>query len=579
MKKFLSVLLALTTVVGSTTAVSLSASADNAAVNSVELKSLKTGDTFTSGALKYTVLSNGTLEVTGIATYKATKITVPSKVKGKTVTAIGSFGGLGYSSYVTSIVLPSTIKTIGSYAFSGNTKLKSIKIPSSVTSIGDCAFNGCKSLTAAPIIPKGVTTIGDAPFSGCTGITAIRIDNKNKNYIVRSGVLYNKAQTKLIQYPNGKKGAFTVPAKVTNISSSAFSKSTKLTSVNIPKGIYSLSTYTFSGCTSLAAVNVDKNNYYYSSVGGVVYSKDKKTLRICPAGKKGAFKIPTGVTEIGSSAFSNCTKLTSITVPNSVKTIGGWAFEKTSISKITVPASVNELSVHAFDHCAKLSSIAVNKNNKTYSSIGGVVFNNNKTTLVLFPCGKSGNYTVPNGVKTIGTYAFYDCDKVKSVKLSGTVTKISKNAFEMCSNMNYINLNKNIKTIENQAFWGMYNLYDIYYAGTRAAWKKVKIGSDNSTIDRAYIHCSNDAKMTNLKKASTKNSVKLSWSKNSKASHYEVYIFQNNYWKTLSVTKNNSITKYTVSNLKPNTTVRLRVAAYNGKKVIAMSDFFMTTKK
>ena len=125
------------------------------------------------------------------------------------------------------------------------------------------------------------------------------MDALNSAYSSVDGVLFNKSQTTLIQYPGGKAGSYTIPNSVTSIGFAAFAGCTSLTSVTIPNSVTSIGGYAFSGCTSLTSVT-----------------------------------IPNSVTSIGDATFSGCTSLTSVTIPNSVTSIGefcecgsGGAFE------------------------------------------------------------------------------------------------------------------------------------------------------------------------------------------------------------------------------------------------------------
>jgi len=140
------------------------------------------------------------------------------------------------------------------------------------------------------------------------------------------GVLFNKSQTLLIQYPGGKAGSYTIPNGVTSIGSEAFSFCPSLTSVTIPNSVTSIGLAAFAACPSLSAITVDALNPVYSSVDGVLFNKSRTLLIQCPGGKAGSYTIPNNVTSIEWYGFYSCTGLTSVTIPDSVTSIGGYVF-------------------------------------------------------------------------------------------------------------------------------------------------------------------------------------------------------------------------------------------------------------
>ena len=170
--------------------------------------------------------------------------------------------------FLENINLGNGVTEIGDYVFESCRSLTSVTIPDSVTTIGDDAFRECTGLTNVTI-PDSVEFLGSGVFSRCTSLTSITVDKNNENYSSRDGVLFNKDQTTLIQYPAGNQ------------------RDTYI----IPDSVKSIGEYAFSGCTGLTSIT-----------------------------------IPDSVTSIGIDAFDGCTGLTSITIPDSVTNIGGAAF-------------------------------------------------------------------------------------------------------------------------------------------------------------------------------------------------------------------------------------------------------------
>ena len=145
------------------------------------------------------------------------------------------------------------VTIIGNSAFA-LTGLTSVTFPASVTNIGNYAFEECNQLTNVTI-PASVTSIGDGAFPECFTLRAITVDTNNSAYISVAGVLFNKSQTALIQYPAGKVGiSYTTPGSVTKIGDYAFEGCNHLTTVTIPASVTNIGDYAFDCCSSLTSV-------------------------------------------------------------------------------------------------------------------------------------------------------------------------------------------------------------------------------------------------------------------------------------------------------------------------------------
>jgi autotransporter-associated beta strand protein len=223
-----------------------------------------------------------------------------------------------------------------------------MSIPTSVTSIGSWAFAYSTGLTSVSI-PASVTAISDFVFWDCTSLLVINVDAANPAYASIDGVLYDKPASRLIQCPAGKAGSASIPASVTAIGFGAFSFCRSLTSVSIPASVTSIGGWAFKDCSSLAeimvpasvvligenafahctllsSVSVDAANPVYTTQDGVLYDKALSTLIQWPKGKIGVASIPVSVTTIGNYAFFDCIGVTSITLPIGVTSIGSAAF-------------------------------------------------------------------------------------------------------------------------------------------------------------------------------------------------------------------------------------------------------------
>lgn len=201
-----------------------------------------------------------------------------------------------------------------------------VVIPDGVITIGESAFYWCSSLTSVTI-GNSVTTIGDYAFGDAFRYTPWLKNQTDEFVIVGDGVL--------LDY-NGNGGDVVIPSNVKYVSS-AFSGCESLTSVTIPDSVTTIGSNAFSSCDSLTSINVSKSNKSYVDVDGIVFSKDKTELIAYPAGKTAvSYTIPNSVTTIGGYAFAYCSSLTSVVIPDSVTTIGNDAFYKcTSLTSAT----------------------------------------------------------------------------------------------------------------------------------------------------------------------------------------------------------------------------------------------------
>ena len=205
-----------------------------------------------------------------------------------------------------------------------------------------------------------------------------------------------------------------------------------LINVTISSTINLIGEGVFSNCRSLQNIIVVSNNPHFSSVGGVLYNKNRTKLIKYPEGKKGkSFIIPSTVTEIGKGAFSRLRILENLTIPASVKTIAN----------------------DAFDDFGSIRNINVNSKNNNFSSVSGVLFNKTKRNLIKYPAGKTATkYTVPKNVTTIGSYAFYENSKIKEVTLPSSARTIDDYAFVRCTSLVRLSIPKGVKTIRPAAF-------------------------------------------------------------------------------------------------------------------------------
>jgi hypothetical protein len=176
-----------------------------------------------------------------------TSVTIPNSV-----TTI-RYDAFAYCTSLTSVTIPNSVNSIWDQAFLNCTSLTNVTIPNSVTGIGALMFYNCTSLTSATI-GSSVTIIGNQAFYNCTSLTNFSVDAANSVYSSLDGVLFDKAQTTLIQFPGGRGGSYAIPNSVTTIGNDAFRGCTSLTSVTIPNSVTTIGGYAFYSCTSLTSV-------------------------------------------------------------------------------------------------------------------------------------------------------------------------------------------------------------------------------------------------------------------------------------------------------------------------------------
>ena len=356
------------------------------------------------------------------------------------------FGASSYSEHYKYV--PSSLKTvvvtggknIGNDAFRNCNLIKSIILPDSLTDIGDNAFNGCDSLASIDI-PDNIICIGEDAFRRC------------KLYNSYDNALYIKTTTNpywaLIEAKNPWIDSCTINDKTKIIVQSAFSGCSNLTSITIPDGVTSIGDYAFSGCNLLTSITIPDG---VTSIGDGAFSFCRFT----------SITIPDSVRSIGNSVFYSCSLLTSIAIPDGVTSIGDSSFDSCrSLTSITIPDSVTSIGKDAFDDCDSLTNTYYNGNIASWCGISGLsnlmAYGEN-----LYINGeKLVDLIIPEGVTSIGDYAFRGCSSLTSITIPDSVTNIGNSAFGGCSKLTSITIPDSVTSIGNSAFYDCWSLASI----------------------------------------------------------------------------------------------------------------------
>lgn len=429
---------------------------------------------------------------------KITDLVIPNGV-----TAIKG-GVFSHLTGLKSVSIPSSVTSIGDASFQYCSNLESVSIPNSVTSISANAFLNCTSLTQATL-SNGIKTIGGSAFSGCSGLTSLAMPNSvtsigDEAFKGCSGLTDVELSSGLTAIPNyafaGCTGltSVVIPEGVTSVGDYAFQNCSAMTSVEIPSTVNWLGKYDFDGCTALSEVGITdlaawcKMRFGAEKASPFFYAKTMKlngepvTDLVFPEGistigayafaeYKGLKSVVIGndVTSIAEGAFQGCRDLKDVTIGSSVTSVGQYAFRNcTGMQNLVVGNSVNSIGSQTFENCGNLRSIVVVKGNSKYDSrdnCNALIVT--ATNALLLGCR---NTVIPEGIKSIGSYAFRYGRGLSYLNIPNSVTTFDYNSF-YDSDLKEVEIHCSINT--SSLFWERTSL------GTIVLGEEVKsIGSN-----------------------------------------------------------------------------------------------------
>ena len=343
-------------------------------------------------------------------------------------------GGVLYNKEGTTLLQFPAAKTIsGDYV-----------INSAVTSIGEDAFLMVKNLTSVSI-PVGVTSIGKNAFRGCAALENVTVEWHTPLAVPANTFEGVDVANATLNVPKGTEGLYR--------------------SASVWKDFGILKTYLDDVAIldfedplvkSICVSHWDTDGDGELTVGEAkAVTKLATYFRGQEITKFNELQYFTGLTAITSSAFNGCEKLEEVKLPNTIKEIAYAAFNScSSLKTFEIPASVTVINTNgAFPNCSSLQSFTVASGNTRFCAVDGVLFDNAQSTLVAYPGGKAGEYTVPTSVTSIRLYAFCGAPKLTECHLPKTIRAIPEGAFDKCTGLTYINIPSTVESIGKFAFY------------------------------------------------------------------------------------------------------------------------------
>ena len=414
---------------------------------------------FSCTSLKSIVIPGSIQDFSSYAFARCTSLENVVLADGITIGGEGVFFGC---TSLTNVSISNTLTSINRDTFRGCTSLTSIKIPDNITSIGDYAFDGCTNLSSI-LIPDSIANISYEAFSGCDSLYA---EYEGGKYI-RSG---DNIYAVLIGITDKNISSFNINGNTKHIAERVFENCTSLTNIVIPDSVKSISSYAFQNCSLLVSAVIGDN---VENIGASVFHNCSMLSSII---------IGDNVKRISSYAFTNTHYYNDVNNwENDVLYIGNYLIsaKKTIYSKYVVKEGTTVISSYAFSYCTNLTSIEIPNSVKF---IGHGAFSG---------CTSLTSVLIPDSITSIELQLFRDCTNLMNIKIPNSVTSIGSSAFWGCTNLTSIEIPNSVTSIDSSAFGSCTNLDRIYYVGSGNDWNKIVINNvfdSNSSLINASCY-------------------------------------------------------------------------------------------